>query len=288
MKILVTGSAGFIGSHICKKALDKGYEVYGLDLKKTNIKRVKSWVGNITNKNLIEKITAGMDYIIHTAAVTSVIEFQNKTYESYKTNVLGFNNVMNAAHKNKIKKFIYASSSAVYLNSFREDDVIDIHKLKNSYAKSKLMNEMVADSYSDMYGMNTIGMRFFNVYGEGENSKGYYASIISQFLKAHKEGKPLVIYGDGKQARDFIYVEDVADITIKLLERGEGGLYNVGTGSSVDYNNIADLIDKDKKQYVKNPLSTYQYITKADTTKLIKTTGRYNFKRVDEFIKERL
>ena len=94
----------------------------------------------------------------------------------------------------------FKSSSAVYLNSFREDDIIDMHKLNNSYAKNKLMNKMVADSYSDIYGISIIGMRFFNVYSEGDNSKGYYASIISQFLKAHKEGKPLIIYGDGKQA----------------------------------------------------------------------------------------
>jgi UDP-glucose 4-epimerase len=285
--ILITGSAGFIGSNICKIALEKGYKVYGLDKNETNIDGVKNVVGSVTDKELVKRITKGVDYIIHTAAITSVVEFEKYMYGSYTTNISGFNSLIDSAYQNKIKKFLYASSSAVYLDSFSEDDLIDIRRLKNHYSKSKLMNEMVAESYFTSYNMNTIGMRFFNVYGDGENNKGDYASIISRFLKANLRGKPLLVYGDGKQARDFINVKDVAIIVLKLLENVDNGIYNVGTGKAVEYNYIADLINKEKKEYIKNPLSTYQHLTKADTTKLIKAIGKYDFKTVNEFITEK-
>lgn len=282
-KLLVTGSAGFIGSKICEKAIEQGYEVYGLDIKETKNKEVKSVVGSITDKNSVNIAIKGVNYVIHTAAVTSVLEFEKDLYNSYNTNVFGFNNVIDAAFKNKVKKLLYASSSAVYLDSFSEEDIIDINQLRNHYSKSKLMNEMIAESYNDL-GMETVGMRFFNVFGSNENAKGDYASIISRFIADNKERKPLFIYGDGNQARDFINVEDVANISLLLLKKADKGVYNVGTGKVTSYNQIADLINKNNKKYVKNPLKTYQYLTKADTRKLKSVIGDYNFKSIEEFI----
>lgn len=287
-EILVTGSAGFIGRNICKEVIRLGYKVSGFDLKETKIKGVKSIIGDIRNKNQVEKAVKNKDFIIHTAAVTSIIEFEKNLYDSYYTNVTGFINVIESAAKNGVAKFLYASSSAVYSDNFSEDISIDITKLKNHYSKSKLINELVAESYSSLYPMKTIGMRFFNVYGPGENDKGNYASIISIFLKDKKEGKPLVLYGNGKQARDFVYVEDVAKISLILLDKAENGIYNIGTGNATEYDYIADLIDKKNKRYIDNPLKTYQYLTKADTKKLFNLIGEYKFQKPEDFIKRSL
>lgn len=183
MKLLVTGSAGFVGSNLCKEALKQGYDVVGLDTKNTTVEGVESIIGTITDKNLVEKTMKGIDIVINLAAITSNVEFEKKMYDCYNVNVNGFLNLIESAKNNSVKKFAYASSSAVYLDSFSEETVIDIKKQKNHYAKSKLMNELIAKSYSDAYGLDTLGLRFFNVYGHGENEKGDYASIISIFIK---------------------------------------------------------------------------------------------------------
>jgi UDP-glucose 4-epimerase len=123
--------------------------------------------------------------------------------------------------------------------------------------------------------MRTIGLRFFNVYGHGENAKGDYASIVTIFLKAKSKGEPLVVYGDGRQARDLIHVTDAATLTMDLLEQGDAEIYNVGTGAATSFNRIAQMIDPNHIQYVPNPLSDYQYYTKADTRRLRQTLGDY-------------
>lgn len=286
MKLLVTGSAGFVGSNVCKEALKQGYSVVGFDIKKTAVDGVESIIGTITDKSLVEKTMRGVDVVINLAAITSNVEFEKSMYSCYNVNVNGFLNLIESAKNNSVKKFAYASSSAVYLDKFSEETIIDISKQKNHYAKSKLMNELIARSYSDAYGLDTLGFRFFNVYGHGENEKGDYASIISIFIKAKRENRPLIIYGDGKQARDFVNVSDVAKIVIKLIEKSSYPLYNIGTGVATSYGDIADFIDKNLKRYVPNPLSSYQYLTRADTSRLISTIGEYRFKPIKESVDE--
>ncbi|EQD66198.1 NAD-dependent epimerase/dehydratase [mine drainage metagenome] len=139
------------------------------------------------------------------------------------------------------------------------------------------MNEMHAQYFSRSGRVKTTGLRYFNVFGEGENEKGQYASIAMQFLKNREHGEPLVIYGDGSQARDFIYVNDVAKITLMLLEKGVNPIYNVGTGSAFRYEDIADAIDMEHKKHIENPLGSYQHLTKADTTKLLNVIRDYKF-----------
>ncbi len=281
--IFITGIAGFIGSHIASEALKQGYNVKGIDVKDCGIEGIEFTKADIRDKDSIGKAMEGSDYAVHLAAITSNVEFEKNMYECYDINVRGFNTIIDAAAKKGIE-MLYASSSAVYIDSFSEDATIDIKKQRNHYAKTKLMNEMVAQSYIDRYGMKAIGMRFFNVYGAGENQKGNYASIISQFIDAKKAGKPLIIYGDGKQARDFIHVDDVARMALELMKKADQQIYNIGTGIATSYNSIADMIDKDAKQYVKNPLSSYQYLTKADTRRINKLGIRHAI-TVESFIK---
>ena len=287
--ILVTGSSGFIGSHVAAEALKEGYQVKGLDLKENDNTAIGFVKGDIRDKSAVSKAMEGVDFIIHLAAVTSVVEFEKNPVECFDININGFINVLWAAHEHKVKKVLYASSAAVYTGEHFSDSMpLDYSKQHNPYAQSKMINEMHADYFFHSRGLNSIGLRFFNVFGEGENEKGQYASIATQFLKSKERGEPLIIYGDGLQARDFVYVNDAAKITLMLLEKGNPGVYNVGTGKVVSYKNIGEMINKDNIKYVENPLKAYQYLTKADISKLLKVIGDYKFVSLENWLNAKL
>jgi UDP-glucose 4-epimerase len=283
-RLLITGCSGFIGANLARHALDEGYEVIGLDHRDCKIKGLKMIKGDILDSTLVKEAIEGVQKVIHLAAITSNVEFEKNLAKCYSVNVSGFLNVLDAAVSSGCEKVLYASSAAVYTSDsgFSETSIIDIKKQRNHYAKSKLINEMIADSYRDIYKMDIVGMRFVNVFGPGENDKGNYASIMTNFIRENKAGRPLVIYGDGSQARDHIFVDDASKIILLLLEKGKDAVYNVGTGNATAFNEIANLINKDNKKYVKNPLSSYQYLTKADTRKLLSTIGPFKFTSVKE------
>ena len=287
--LLVTGSSGFIGSHVAEEALKKGYRVKGLDLKENVNPAIEFVKGDIRDKSAVSKAMEEVDFVIHLAAVTSVVEFEKNPVECFDININGFMNVLWAAHEHKAKKVLYASSAAVYTGEHFSDSMpLDYSKQHNPYAQSKMINEMHADYFFHSKGLNSIGLRFFNVFGEGENEKGQYASIATQFLKSKERGEPLIIYGDGSQARDFIYVEDVAKITLMILEKGSPGIYNVGTGKAVSYKDIGERVDKWGIKYVENPIRAYQYLTKADTSKLLKVIGDYKFINLENWLTTKL
>jgi nucleoside-diphosphate-sugar epimerase len=274
-RLLITGAAGFIGSYVAKEAVRRGYRVTGLDCRAPETGGFDSIQADIRDRQYIARILKDQDGVIHLAAVTSNVEFIKNPADCYDVNTNGFLNVIEAAAQSGCRRFVYASSAAVYLDGFSEDTVIEIARQGNHYAKTKIMNEMVARSYAQIYKMRTTGLRLFNVYGNGENAKGDYASIVTIFLKARSKGEPLVVYGDGRQARDLIHVTDAATLTMDLLEQGDGDIYNVGTGTATSFNEIARMIDPHHIQYVPNPLTDYQYYTKADTGLLRKTLGDY-------------
>ena len=287
--ILVTGSSGFIGSHVVEEALKNGYKVKGLDLNANVNPAIEFIKGDIRDKSAVSKAMEEVDFVIHLAAVTSVVEFEKNPVECFDINVSGFMNVLWAAHEHKAKKVLYASSAAVYTGEHFSDSMpLDYSKQHNPYSQSKIINEMHADYFLHSRSLNSIGLRFFNVFGEGENEKGQYASIATQFLKSKERGEPLIIYGDGSQARDFIHVSDAAKITLMLLDKGNSGVYNVGTGKVVSYKNIGEMIDKDEIKYVENPLKAYQYLTEADTSKLFKAIGDYEFINLENWLNAKL
>ena len=283
--ILVTGSSGFIGSHVVEEALKNGYKVKGLDLNANVNPAIEFIKGDIRDKSAVSKAMEEVDFVIHLAAVTSVVEFEKNPVECFDINVNGFMNVLWAAHEHKVKKVLYASSAAVYTGEHFSDSMpLDYRKQHNPYSQSKIINEVHADYFFHSRGLDSIGLRFFNVFGDGENEKGQYASIATQFIKNKRRGEPLVVYGDGSQARDFINVSDVANITLMLLKKGSPGVYNVGTGNVFSYEHIAEVIDKSSIKHVDNPLKAYQYLTKADTSKLLRDIGDYKFMNLDEWI----
>jgi nucleoside-diphosphate-sugar epimerase len=276
-RMLVTGAAGFIGRHVVEEALRRGYRVRGTDRRATVTKGIEFVKADIRDEAQMTRLTQDQDCVVHLAAITSNVEFLKNPQECYDINVNGFLKVIDAAARSGCKRFVYASSAAVYLDSFSEDTMIDLRRQGNHYAKTKLMNEMVAKSYEHIHTMRVTGLRYFNVYGNRENTKGDYASIVTIFRKARKNRESLVVYGDGKQARDLIYVRDAARVTVDLLEKGEEDLYNVGTGASTPYTAIAEMIDRHNIKYVPNPLPDYQYYTRADATRLRRALGDYEF-----------
>src|SRR3989442_2398152 len=253
-RMLVTGAAGFIGRHVVEEALSRGYRVMGTDRRAAVTKGSEFVEADIRDEVQMMQLTQDQDCVVHLAAITSNVEFLKNPQECYDINSNGFLKVIDAAARSGCKRFVYASSAAVYLDGFSVDTMIDLRRQGNHYAKTKLMNEMVAKSYEHIHTMRATGLRYFNVYGNGENTKGDYASIVTIFLKAHQNREPLVVYGDGKQARDLIHVRDAARVTVDLLEKGAEDVYNVGTGASTAYTAIAEMIDRHHIKYVPNPL----------------------------------
>ncbi|MEM3455568.1 MAG: NAD-dependent epimerase/dehydratase family protein [Candidatus Micrarchaeia archaeon] len=281
MNVLVTGGSGFIGRNIVKKLKEQGHYVVTLDLKDQTSNSDTHVIGDVRDLKLMINITKNMDFVFHLAAVTAPPEFENLTSEGYEINVMGTYNVMAASAVNHVRRVILASSSSVYGNMIkiaRESDLTD--KFENFYPLSKRINELTGSVFLN-YGLEIVSLRYFNTYGIGENTKGIYASVIWKFIDDIRNDRVPIIYGDGSQSRDFIFVEDAARASILAMEYGKNGeTYNIGTGTSTDFNTIFQIIKEEmnyKKEavYVTNPLKHYQRFTQADLTKTKKDLGFY-------------
>ena len=251
MKILVTGGAGFIGSNLVDKLINEGYKVFVIDNlssgKKENLnKKAIFYKADICNLNKIFPLFKGIDYVFHLAANPRVLFSVENPIESHKVNVDGTLNVLYASYKNKVKRLIFASSSAVYGDikklPLREDMKPNTI---SPYGLHKLIGEYYCKLFSNIYNLETVCLRYFNVYGPKMDPEGPYALVIGKFLKLKKENKPLTIYGDGKQTRDFIYVDDVAKANILAMKSkkvGKGEVINICSGKNYSINYIAKLI----------------------------------------------
>lgn len=215
-KIICTGGAGFIGSHLVDKLIDLGHKVAVLDNLST---------GKLENLNPKAKFTKGSindnyiynaDYVFHLAAIPRVPYSVKYPEETHETNIDGTLKVLLGARKSKVKKVIFASSSSVYGDQelpLRENMIS--HPV-SPYAFHKLVGEGYMRLFNEVYGLPTVSLRFFNVYGLRADPNSEYSLVIAKFLKLKKEGKPLPIYGDGEQTRDFTYVDDlVAEMEVK-------------------------------------------------------------------------
>ena len=254
---LVTGGAGFIGSHVVDKLLDLGHKVIVIDNESSDGHDQYYWNGHAKNYHLdirhyggIEEVFKGVDYVYHLAAKASVQASVDNPIPTIQTQVMGTINVLEAARKHGVEKFVYSSTSAAYGNRnpipnteiMREDPL-------NAYAIGKLSGEQLVKAYHGLYGMKTVAFRYTNVYGERARHVGTYAPAVSKFLKMKREGFPLTIYGDGNQRRDFIHVSDVAAanamISFEELDNW-GEVYNIGYGENWSIREIANAIDSNQ------------------------------------------
>ena len=273
MNVLVTGGSGFIGRNIVKVLKEQGNEVGSLDIKEKNSVADYHITCDIRNRHMVEKALKGIDHVFHLAAVTSPPEFENLTGEGYEVNVIGTYNVLEASAKNNVKRVILASSSSIYGDIKRAAvETLLPETYSNFYPMTKRINEMTARLISE-YDLETISLRYFNTYGVGENSKGDYSSVIWKFMDAIRNSKKPTIFGDGRQSRDFIYVDDTARASVLAMKNGAPGeAYNVGTGRTTDFNTIFQIVKEemgyqDAAEYAPNPLKSYQMFTLADITK---------------------
>ena len=255
MKFLVTGGAGFIGSHIVEKLLQQNYEVHVLDNfstgKKENlaefINDIQIHVGDIRNYHFVKDIMKDVEYTFHQAALSSVPRSIEDPIATNDINVSGTLNVLNAALKSGVNKVVFASSAAIY----GDDPELPKHEMlppnpKSPYALSKLFGEHYCKLYSTVYGLPTVALRYFNVFGPKQDPNSDYAAVIPKFITSMVEDVQPVIYGDGLQSRDFIFIDDVVSANIKsALSNIEGGIVmNCAGGSQITVNDLAHYINK--------------------------------------------
>ena len=250
MKYIVTGGAGFIGSNIVKKLIARGDNVTVIDNlntgKEENLAAVSDKItflkDDILNLGLLEQETDGIDGIFHQAALASVQDSFSKPEEYNDVNVNGTENILKLAKKNNFK-VVYASSSSVYGNPERIPiQESDSKNPINPYAETKVKKEELAIKYAEL-GVKVIGLRYFNVFGKGQSKE--YAGVLKLFLEKIRDGAPPKINGDGKQFRDFVYVEDVAEANIMSMDSNvEHEFFNVGTNTSITILDLAKTIIK--------------------------------------------
>lgn len=268
-RYLITGGEGFIGRNLRDQLKKLNNEVRTLDITGN-----PDYTFSVTDYNGILSIEEDFDGIFHLAATTSPPQFDEDPISGFQVNANGTLNILEFAKRKGIPKVVLASSSATYGNSKSisvEDKLPD--RYSNLYPITKMLNEHLARYYSLRGDVDCVSLRYFNTYGPGENSKSQYASVIWRFMKAIYNKETPIIYGDGKQKRDFIYVDDNVRGTFLAMELGiPGESYNIGSGISLSFNEIYSIVKEEmnsssEAKYIPNPLQSYQYFTQADISK---------------------
>lgn len=254
-KVVVTGGAGFIGSHLSDKLAESDYQVIILDdlstgkmeniellIKRDNVKFVK---GSITDLTMLKEVLHGVQYVFHLAAIASVPRSISDPQLSHEVNTSGTLRVLLAAKDSGVSKVIYSSSSAVYGDTPTLPQREDMPPSPQSpYAVSKLTGEYYCRVFQQVYSLPAVCLRYFNVYGPRQDPDSQYAAVIPKFIKMISQGRPPVIYGDGSQTRDFIFVKDAVAANILAAESESTGVFNIGAGNSISISELALLITR--------------------------------------------
>ncbi|MFA6273275.1 MAG: NAD-dependent epimerase/dehydratase family protein [Candidatus Paceibacterota bacterium] len=250
-KVVVTGGAGFIGSHITDALIKNGWEVHVIDNlsngKKENLNpKAVFHKADICDFKKIKPIFKDAKYVFHEAALPRVQFSIEKPIESNDANVVGTLNVLLSAHLAGVKRLIYAASSSAYGDQPKLPLIETMPaNPKSPYGLQKYIGELYCRLFSQVYGLETVSLRYFNVYGPRNSSEGAYALVIAKFFKLLKGGKPLTITGDGSQTRDFTSVHDIARANLLAMTSkkvGKGEVINIGCGRNFSVNQVAKLI----------------------------------------------
>ncbi|MCG9970446.1 SDR family oxidoreductase [Christiangramia crocea] len=263
-KILVTGGAGFIGSNLCETLLSLDAKVICLDNFATGHRHNLEAFINHPNFTLIEgdirdletckKACAGVNYVLHEAALGSVPRSINDPITSNEVNVSGFLNMLVAARDVGVKRFIYAASSSTYGDSEKLPKVEDeIGKPLSPYAITKYVNELYADIFHQSYGLDTIGLRYFNVFGRKQDPEGAYAAVIPKFVMQFMKHESPVINGDGTYSRDFTYIDNVIQMNLLAMitdnPEAVNEVYNTAVGDRTNLVELTQLLKKYLSEY---------------------------------------
>jgi len=249
MRILVTGGAGFIGSHIAETLIEKGHEVIVLDDLSTGREenlahltgRFRFVRGSITDTHLLAEVMRGVQVVFHQAALGSVPRSVEEPRTTHDVNITGTFNVLMAARDAGVQRVVYAASSSAY------GDTPTLPKAEtmlprplSPYAVSKLVGEYYCQVFTRVYGLETVSLRYFNVFGPRQNPHSQYAAVIPKFITAALKGEPLTVFGDGEQSRDFTYIENVVQANLLAMEspHAVGKVYNVACGGRYTLNEL--------------------------------------------------
>ena len=256
MKSLVTGGAGFIGSHIVDKLVSMGHEVIVIDNEYSDNEEfywrddTENHKVNICDYEATRHLYEDVDYVFHTAAEARIGPAIANPVNAVNINVLGTCTVLQCAREAGVKKVMYSSTSSAY--GLNDSPNIETQKNNclNPYSVSKVAGEELCKMYTSLYGLPTIIFRYFNVYGERAPRKGQYAPVIGIFMRQKEAGETISIVGDGHQRRDFVYVGDVANANVMAAisnpdSEAYGQVYNVGTGTNYSIRQIANMISDD-------------------------------------------
>jgi UDP-glucose 4-epimerase len=258
-KVVVTGGAGFIGSHLSELLVKEGFDVTIIDNLSSgslnNLSSISNDItfieGDILDIGLLRREFKGAEFVFHQAAAVSVPESTEYPIGTNDINIRGTMNVFTAAKETGVKRVVYASSSAVYGDDpvMPKVETMEVKPL-SPYARQKFAKEMYAKIFSASHGLETVGLRYFNVYGPRQAISGGYPAVIPIFISRIVQGKPITIYGDGETTRDFIYVNDIAqaNLAAAFASDANGKAFNIATGKEISLNTlvkkICDIIGK--------------------------------------------
>lgn len=270
---LVTGVAGFIGSNLLEYLLKLEQKVIGLDnfssgresclaevrrlVTPNQWKNFKFVLGDICDKDVCQRLCESVDFVLHHAALSSVPQSLDNPIATNETNVGGFLNMLKASYECGVKRFVYASSSAIYGDFIGLPNTeADIGSPLSPYAVSKRANELYAEAFARSYGFKSIGLRYFNVFGKRQNPNSSYAAVIPRWISAMSAGEQVHIYGDGKTTRDFCYVENIVQANVlaastpNILAMGE--IFNIATGVETSLNELHGFLENLMNRRVEN------------------------------------
>jgi len=253
-KCLVTGGAGFIGSNLIKELLRRDYQVRVVDnLSTGKVENIKPFLDKIefiqedlTDIEVTKKAVQDMDFVFHQAAISSVPYSIKNPLNSHNSNLNATLNVLLAAKENNVKKVIYASSSSIYGDNPKLPKKENFSpNLLSFYALTKYAGEKYCQLFSKLYGLPTISLRYFNIFGPNQDLDSEYSAVIPKFIKLILQGKQPIIYGDGEQTRDFTYIDNVVEANILSMKSDVSGeVINIGCGERISLNQLIELINK--------------------------------------------
>jgi UDP-glucose 4-epimerase len=253
MKALVTGGAGFIGSHVVDALIARGDEVICVDDKSAPQNQIFYWNDAATNinadiRNLHESVYRGVDVVFHLAARSRIQPTVNNPSECFSVNVLGTQQVLEHSRLAGVKRVVYSASSSYYGHASKPPFLEYASKgCATPYSLSKWQGEEICDLYTKLYGLSTISLRYFNVYGPREPLKGEYAPVMGLFKRQREAGLPMTIVGDGNQRRDFTHISDAVEANLLAAEKlSVTGPVNIGTGRNYSINDLAVMIGGDR------------------------------------------
>jgi nucleoside-diphosphate-sugar epimerase len=255
MRYLVTGGAGFIGSHIVDELVRRGHSVVVLDNlstgKESNLASVREKIelstGSVTDLAAVQAACRGADYVVHLAARTSVPRSVQDPVDTNHANIDGTLNVLVAARDAKVRRFVFAASSSAYGDTPTLPKVETMPPAPISpYGVTKYVGELYAQVFGRVYGLENASVRYFNVFGPRQDPTSQYSGVLSRYMLAVIEGEAPVVFGDGEQSRDFTYVENIVDETLRACEApgASGKVFNGGTGARITLNEVLHQLEK--------------------------------------------